>query len=85
MKLARFLESILEIPQNFKRIKQIFYAGLALVVLLDLFIPRHHIFFFWDKIPGFSAIYGLISCILIILVSKFVGHRGLMKREDYYD
>jgi hypothetical protein len=40
----------------------------------------------WDRLPGWSAIYGFGSCVLLIFVSKFLGHRGgLMRRVDYYD
>ena len=53
--------------------------------LIDLFVPRHH-GFWWEYWPGFSAVYGLVSCVLIIVVSKFLGHQGgLMKGEDFYD
>ena len=37
-------------------------------------------------LPGWSAVYGFGSCVLLIFVSKFLGHQGgLMRREDYYD
>ncbi|HET6370702.1 MAG TPA: hypothetical protein VFG95_05860 [Nitrospiria bacterium] len=85
MSLGRFLENILETPGKWKWVKRLFYASMVLVVALDFIAPRHHAFFFWDEIPGYSAVYGFISCVLIIVVSKFLGHYWLMKREDYYD
>ncbi len=46
----------------------------------------HHVTYIWDKIPGWGAFYGFVSCVVIILVSKFIGHQGgIMKKEDYYD
>jgi hypothetical protein len=36
-------------------------------------------------LPGFGSLYGLISCVLIIVVSKLLGKLWLMRREDYYD
>jgi hypothetical protein len=62
-----------------------FAALLALLVLADLVTPREHLLFEAEAWPGFSALYGLVSCVLIIWVSKLLGHAGLMKPEDYYD
>lgn len=69
----------------FEKYITFFYVGLALAVVFDFFAPRHHVFFFWDKIPGFMAVYGFLSCIVIILVAKNLGHLLVLKREDYYD
>lgn len=68
-----------------KTVKRIAYGVLVLLVVVDIFIPRHEIHFFGDKIPGFWSLFGLIACILIIVLSKWIGHHGLMKDEDYYD
>lgn len=79
MKLDKYLTTA-----NIEKFKRGFYVSFALVGF-DFLVPRHHIFFVWDKIPGFIALYGLLSSIIIISVSKAVGHIFLMKREDYYD
>lgn len=71
--------------RNRGRLKVVSYISLALVFGVDFFIHRHHATFIWDNIPGFSAVFGFISCVLIIVVSKFIGHVWLMKKEDYYD
>lgn len=68
-----------------KKIKIIIAVILGIVVLSDFLVHRHHPYFIWDEIPGFYALYGLLSCIVIVIVSKFIGHHGLMKKEDYYD
>lgn len=82
MELGKILENMVN---NTKTLERIAYVILALTVVLDLFIPRDHVYFFWDDIPGFSAVYGFISCILIIIVSKALGHYWLSRPEDYYD
>lgn len=82
MELGKILEHMVK---NAKTLERIAYVILALTVVLDLFIPRDHVYFFWDDIPGFSAVYGFISCILIIIVSKALGHYWLSRPEDYYD
>lgn len=68
-----------------KTVKRIAYGVLVLLVLVDFVIPRHEIHFIGDKIYGFWSLFGFIACILIIVVSKWIGHHGLMKDEDYYD
>ncbi len=72
-------------PQNAGRLKKLLYFTLAFVLIADFFVPREHAEFLWDKIPGWGALYGFISCVILIVVSKFIGHVWLMKKEDYYD
>jgi len=73
-------------PANSKQLKRLGYIALAIVVIADFFVERHHAHYIWDKIPGWGAFYGFVSCVAIILVSKFIGHQGgVMKKEDYYD
>ena len=68
-----------------KIVKKIAYGMLVLLILADFVIPRHEIHFFGDKIPGFWSLFGFISCVLIIVVSKWIGHHWLVRDEDYYD
>ena len=66
--------------------RRLFYLALVLVVLADILVAREPADYLWEILPGWSAAYGFASCILLIFVSKFLGHRcGLMRREDYYD
>ena len=68
-----------------KTVKKLAYGILVLLVTADFIIPRHEIHFFGDKVPGFWSLFGFISCVLIIVVSKWLGHHWLMRGEDYYD
>ena len=68
-----------------KTAKKIAYLILVLLIVVDFVIPRHEIHFFGDKIPGFWSLFGFIACVLIVIVSKWIGHMGLMKNENYYD
>jgi len=72
-------------PANIRQHKITLFIILIVVVIADFLVPREHAVFLWDKIPGWSALYGFVSCVLIIVVSKFLGHDWLMKKEDYYD
>jgi hypothetical protein len=38
-----------------------------------------------EHLPGFWALFGLISCVVIIFVSKWLGKLGITRQEDYYD
>lgn len=59
---------------------------LVVIVIADFLVARPHGHNFWDAIPGWGALFGFISCALIIFVSKFIGKKaGIMKREDYYN
>ena len=82
---------LLKIIQFFRRhLKRVVYTVLgvmALIVVLDaILVDKSHAHTWMEKgIPGFWAIFGLIGCILLILLSKWFGHLGIMTREDYYD
>ena len=80
MKLVDMIETL-----RTKTVKKIAYGVLILLVIMDFIIPRHEIHFFGDKIPGFWSLFGLSACVVIIIVSKWLGKNGLMKDEDYYD
>ena len=65
-----------------------------LMLVLDLVFPtvhlaetlrigHPHVWFEW--IPAWGSLYGLASCVAIIVVSKFLGKVWLMRHEDYYD
>lgn len=77
-------DGIFENPARVKVLKRIVYVAIGVLVVLDIFIEKHE-YFVWDKIPGFNAVFGLISCVLIVVVSKFLGKVWLQKKEDYYD
>jgi hypothetical protein len=62
------------------------YVGLAALVAWDIaFVDKSHAHTAMEKLPGFWAIFGFVACVLIIIVSKWFGHQGIMTREDYYD
>ena len=78
------LLNIIELLRS-KAAKRIAYGVLIILIIVDFIIPRHEIHFFGDKIPGFWSLFGFIACVLIIMVSKWIGHLGLMQDENYYD
>jgi hypothetical protein len=76
-------------PDNSAKLKKMLYISLVVIVISDIVVyvlHLKHAHYTWDNIPGWGAFYGFVSCVLIILVSKFIGKQGgVMKKEDYYD
>ena len=72
-------------PKNIRFLKILFYISLGLIVIADFFITRTYIHFPWEIIPGVYELFGLIACILIVILAKILGNKWLMRKEDYYD
>ena len=84
-----FLQKQLENPVRFARIKGVFWAILIVVALAESILPMvfqaGHPHFSFEGLPAWGSLYGLVSCVVIIIVSKILGKLWLMRREDYYD
>jgi hypothetical protein len=74
----------LDDPNNIRLVRNVFYAVLVLLVLPDFFMHKHTLFYSVEAWPGFYAVFGFISCVGIILVSKLLGY-ALKRSENYYD
>lgn len=60
------------------------FETLKLPAVAEMFhVHAPHFSFEW--FPVWGSLYGLASCVAIIVVSKFLGKVWLMRREDYYD
>ena len=58
---------------------------LAMLVVGDWFlVGTEHSHTAAEGLFGFWSLFGFVSCVAIIFVSKWYGHLGIMKREDYY-
>jgi hypothetical protein len=82
VKLIQFLRDRL------KTVIWIAGAVLALVVVLDAIpgiVDKEHAHTAVERWPGFWAVFGFVACVLIIILSKWYGHLGIMTREDYYE
>ena len=84
-----FLERHLDDPVRFKRMKRWFYGGLAGIALIEFAAPRffneEHADFWFENLPAWESLYGLVSCVVIIIGSKLLGKLWLTRRENYYD
>ena len=79
VKLIDFLRDRLQL------VIRLCYGVLALLVVIDFFVDKHHAHTRMEHLPGFWSLFGFIACVLIIIISKWYGHLGIMTREDYYD
>jgi hypothetical protein len=85
MKLVQLIKFL---HQRLKIIIWISYAVLALLVVIDalpFIVDKEHAHTKVEHLAGFWSAFGFMACTLIIFLSKWYGHAGIMKREDYYD
>ena len=61
-------------------------AAMGVTVVLEIAF-RHlgHPEYVWHSIPAFDLVYGFLSCAVIVIVSKWIGHTFLQRDEDYYE
>ena len=72
---------IFDKPKNVKRFLGIFYLSLVILLIIDFFIPKHGEFP-WEDAPDFFAVYGFVSCVLLIFIAKVL--RLFLRRDEHY-
>jgi hypothetical protein len=85
MKLLRLIDFLRD---RLKAVVRVSIAILVLLVLLDAIpaiVEKEHAHTAAEHIPGFWATFGLLGCLVLVLISKTCGHLGVSTREDYYD
>jgi len=70
-------------PTTIRKLWIVFSIILALTVLGQFFIKIKG-YFGIDGWFGFGAVYGLLACVLMVVVAKILGV-VLKRQEDYYD
>jgi len=66
-------------------LKKCFFALLAVISIADIFVPRHEAHFFGDKIPVFWTAFGLLGCLAMSYICKWISKHMIVRSEDYYD
>jgi hypothetical protein len=75
--------TFLDSAKTQRKVRTFFYIPLVLLLVIDLFIPKHG-HFAWEEAPFFFAAYGFIGCVGLIFLAR--GLRVLVKKkENYYD
>jgi hypothetical protein len=85
MRLVKFIEFL---RNHLKTVVRACIVVLVLLVVVDAIpalVDKEHAHTKWEHIPGFWSAFGFLACAVIVLVSKWYGHAGIMTREDYYD
>lgn len=82
-------------PNTIKSLWRAFYALLAVLVLLDPKLlelvgvlphdPHHEAHFVVDGFPVFFVAYGFLACVAMVVVSKLIVGKILMRPDTYYD
>jgi len=67
-----------------RNLKIFFAASFVILVLLDLLLGGEAHGLMGVHFPGLFSLFGLVSCLIIILASKWLGHYWLQRKEDYY-
>ena len=71
--------------RHLKLVIRLSLAALVLLVLWDLLcVDKEHAHTRPEHWFAFWSVFGFVACVLIIFVSKWYGHRGIMRSEDYY-
>jgi hypothetical protein len=85
MKLVRLIEFLRD---RLKLLVRLSYGVLALLIVIDAIpalVDKEHAHTSIEHLPGFWSVFGFLACVVIIIASKWFGHAGIMKKEDYYD
>jgi hypothetical protein len=82
-------------PKSIKQLWRGFYLLLAVLIVLDPKLleligvlehdPHHEPRFGVDGLPEFYPLYGFLACVAMVLVSKLVLGKILMRPDTYYD
>lgn len=81
-RLGRFLEALVK---RSRLLSRIMLGIMAALVIADIAITAGYDRFFWESLSGAGAVYGLFACVVIVVVSKFLGYQLLYRPEDYFD
>ena len=85
MNLARLIDFLRDHLQIVVR------TGLAVLVVLVVLdaipavVDKAHAHTAMEHIPAFWTVFGLLGCLLLVVLAKTLGRLGISTREDYYD
>lgn len=73
------------ISASARRLRNLFFTALGLLVVLNVFIHPHHPHFGLEAIPGFWSLFGLAGTVILAKGAKGLAHTILGKEENFYE
>jgi len=69
------------------KISQGVFGVVAVLLIAVEWSPWHepHGSHWWHQVAGFDLVYGLLGCVVIVIVSKALGVVLLQRGEKYYE
>jgi hypothetical protein len=59
-------------------------AVLVVLMLLEYFVaPHYRPIFPWHHVPGYMGLLGLLSCLVVVILTKLIGKFILQRPEDW--
>ncbi len=73
--------------ERLQTVRIFFYIFIAVMLVWTvLAVDTHHAHTWMEAhIPGFWALFTMLSCFVLIYFARWFGKSGIMTREDYYD
>ncbi len=71
-------------PGNLKKFLKVFFASLIVLIVIDLFVPKHP-YFAIGGYPSFYATFGFVACVVLVLAARYILRPLVKRKEDYYD
>ncbi len=68
-----------------RKLRNLMFAALGFLVVLNLFIHPHEPHFGLDAYPGFWAVFGLAGAVALGRAAKGLAHTVLGKDEHFYE
>lgn len=64
------------------KLTMVLVASLVLLTVIEYLVaPHYRPVFPWHHVPGFMAIIGVVSCMVVVIASKWLGKKVLQRPE----
>jgi len=85
MNLLRLIDFLRDHLKTVVRVGVAALVGLVVLDAVPALVDKEHAHTAAEHLPAFWAAFGLLGCLLLVVVAKTFGRAGVSTREDYYD
>ena len=85
MNLLRLINFLRDRLQTVVRVGLAILAALVVADVIPGLVNKEHAHTAAEHVSGFWAAFGLLGCLVLVVISKTLGRLGISTREDYYD